>query len=113
MVYIVYLQKRIAANITLEQGKTLVNAEGDVIRGLRKCYPDITLNTYYLLYKPGIPKYSSVINFPFLAKCTGRKLNEQLISPHIDMLLWSKKPKNSYMWLILVFSLHSIYKVYI
>ena len=40
--YIVYLQKRIAANITLEQGKTLVDAEGDVMRGLRKCYPDIT-----------------------------------------------------------------------
>ena len=42
MVCIVYLQKRIAANITLEQGKTLVDAEGDVMRGLRKCYPDIT-----------------------------------------------------------------------
>ena len=36
IVYIVYLQKRIAANITLEQGKTLVDAEGDVMRGLRK-----------------------------------------------------------------------------
>ena len=42
MVCIVYLQKRIAANITLEQGKTLVDAEGDVMRGLRKYYPDIT-----------------------------------------------------------------------
>ena len=42
MVCIVYLQKRIAANITLEQGKTLVDAEGDVMRGLRECYPDIT-----------------------------------------------------------------------
>ena len=30
------LQKKIAANITLEQGKTLVDAEGDVMRGLRK-----------------------------------------------------------------------------
>lgn len=28
--------KKIAANITKEQGKTLVDAEGDVIRGLRK-----------------------------------------------------------------------------
>lgn len=28
--------KKIAANITLEQGKTLADAEGDVIRGLRK-----------------------------------------------------------------------------
>lgn len=28
--------KKIAENITLEQGKTLVDAEGDVIRGLRK-----------------------------------------------------------------------------
>lgn len=27
--------KKIAANITLEQGKTLADAEGDVIRGLR------------------------------------------------------------------------------
>jgi malonate-semialdehyde dehydrogenase (acetylating)/methylmalonate-semialdehyde dehydrogenase len=28
--------KKLAANITLEQGKTLVDAEGDVIRGLRE-----------------------------------------------------------------------------
>lgn len=28
--------KKIAANITKEQGKTLIDAEGDVIRGLRK-----------------------------------------------------------------------------
>lgn len=28
--------KKIAANITLEQGKTLADAEGDVMRGLRK-----------------------------------------------------------------------------
>lgn len=28
--------KKLAANITLEQGKTLVDAEGDVMRGLRK-----------------------------------------------------------------------------
>lgn len=28
--------KKLAANITLEQGKTLTDAEGDVIRGLRK-----------------------------------------------------------------------------
>ena len=34
--YCIYLLKRIAANITLEQGKTLVDAEGDVMRGLRK-----------------------------------------------------------------------------
>merc|ERR1711936_1329105 len=27
--------KRLAANITLEQGKTLVDAEGDVLRGLQ------------------------------------------------------------------------------
>ena len=67
MVCIVYLQKRIAANITLEQGKTLVDAEGDVMRGLRKYYPDITLNTYCLLYIPGIPKYSSVIIFPLFS----------------------------------------------
>ena len=94
MVCIVYLQKRIAANITLEQGKTLVDAEGDVMRGLRKCYPDITHNSYYFLYKPCIPEYSSVINFPFLAICTGRRFKEQLISPHFYMLLWSEKPKN-------------------
>lgn len=31
-------QKRLAANITEEQGKTLVDAEGDVLRGLRKCF---------------------------------------------------------------------------
>lgn len=28
--------KKIASNITKEQGKTLIDAEGDVIRGLRK-----------------------------------------------------------------------------
>lgn len=28
--------KKIAENITLEQGKTLADAEGDVLRGLRK-----------------------------------------------------------------------------
>lgn len=28
--------KRLAANITLEQGKTLPDAEGDVMRGIRK-----------------------------------------------------------------------------
>ena len=30
------LQKLLAENITKEQGKTLVDAEGDVLRGLRK-----------------------------------------------------------------------------
>ena len=30
------LQKDIAKNITTEQGKTLIDAEGDVMRGLRK-----------------------------------------------------------------------------
>ena len=30
------LQSRIAKNITTEQGKTTVDAEGDVMRGLRK-----------------------------------------------------------------------------
>ena len=30
------LKSKIAANITEEQGKTLVDAEGDVLRGLRK-----------------------------------------------------------------------------
>lgn len=29
--------KKLAANITLEQGKTLPDAEGDVTRGIRKC----------------------------------------------------------------------------
>lgn len=29
------LQKELAASITEEQGKTLVDAEGDVLRGLR------------------------------------------------------------------------------
>lgn len=28
--------KKLAQNITLEQGKTLADAEGDVLRGLRK-----------------------------------------------------------------------------
>lgn len=28
--------KKIAANITLEQGKTLADADGDVLRGVRK-----------------------------------------------------------------------------
>lgn len=32
--------KKIAANITEEQGKTLADAEGDVMRGLRK-YPKL------------------------------------------------------------------------
>jgi len=30
------LQKKLAKNITTEQGKTLIDAEGDVLRGLRK-----------------------------------------------------------------------------
>lgn len=30
------LQKELAKSITLEQGKTLADAEGDVFRGLRK-----------------------------------------------------------------------------
>ena len=33
---VLVLQGRLAANITEEQGKTLVDAEGDVLRGLRK-----------------------------------------------------------------------------
>ena len=33
---VLMLQGRLAANITEEQGKTLVDAEGDVLRGLRK-----------------------------------------------------------------------------
>lgn len=31
--------KLLAENITKEQGKTLIDAEGDVLRGLRKCAP--------------------------------------------------------------------------
>lgn len=31
--------KLLAENITKEQGKTLIDAEGDVLRGLRKCWP--------------------------------------------------------------------------
>lgn len=31
--------KKLAANITLEQGKTLVDAEGDVTRGLQVSQP--------------------------------------------------------------------------
>lgn len=30
--------KKLAANITTEQGKTLADAEGDVLRGLRECF---------------------------------------------------------------------------
>lgn len=30
------LQKELAQGITVEQGKTLADAEGDVVRGLRK-----------------------------------------------------------------------------
>ena len=33
--FLYYPQKLLAQNITLEQGKTLVDAEGDVLRGLR------------------------------------------------------------------------------
>lgn len=32
------LQKKLAENVTLEQGKTLIDAEGDVTRGLRENY---------------------------------------------------------------------------
>ena len=32
----ILIQKELAANITEEQGKTLADAEGDVLRGLRK-----------------------------------------------------------------------------
>lgn len=34
---VVLFQKELAKAITLEQGKTLADAEGDVFRGLRKC----------------------------------------------------------------------------
>jgi acyl-CoA reductase-like NAD-dependent aldehyde dehydrogenase len=33
---LLFLQKELAKIITTEQGKTLVDAEGDVLRGLRK-----------------------------------------------------------------------------
>ena len=35
-IWFLFNQSKIAANITLEQGKTLADAEGDVMRGLRK-----------------------------------------------------------------------------
>lgn len=31
-------QKKLSENITKEQGKTLIDAEGDVTRGLRKIF---------------------------------------------------------------------------
>ena len=34
--YMILFQSEIAKLITLEQGKTLIDAEGDVLRGLRK-----------------------------------------------------------------------------
>lgn len=33
-----YLQRELAESVTLEQGKTLADAEGDVLRGLRKIF---------------------------------------------------------------------------
>lgn len=39
MFYCCWAQKKIAQNITTEQGKTLPDAEGDVMRGLRTCSP--------------------------------------------------------------------------
>lgn len=38
-------QKELAKNITLEQGKTLVDAEGDVLRGLRKFFFEVTYHS--------------------------------------------------------------------
>jgi hypothetical protein len=40
----VITQKVLAENITTEQGKTLIDAEGDVLRGLRK-------HVYFVLIK--------------------------------------------------------------
>ena len=34
---LVPVQKELATNVTLEQGKTFADAEGDVMRGLREC----------------------------------------------------------------------------
>ena len=49
------LQQEIAKLITLEQGKTLVDAEGDVMRGLRK----FLISVYFLacLFQRKIPAF--------------------------------------------------------
>ena len=36
--FLLNFQKPLAENVTLEQGKTLADAEGDVLRGLRNFY---------------------------------------------------------------------------
>ena len=44
------LQKELAANITLEQGKTLPDAEGDVLRGLRTFQHPRTMHPHCVHY---------------------------------------------------------------
>ena len=78
MVCIVYLQKRIAANITLEQGKTLVDAEGDVMRGLRKYYQLLHLihSTYFIIYTLSVLYTKAFLsnNFPIFSYLHWKKI---------------------------------------
>lgn len=53
--YFIGFQKKLSQNITLEQGKTFIDAEGDVTRGLRKIfnssmYFDFEQHDYFNLY---------------------------------------------------------------
>lgn len=41
-------QKEIAANLVKENGKTMADAEGDVLRGLRKYIVLDSYNDYYI-----------------------------------------------------------------
>ena len=43
-----FLQDKLAANVTLEQGKTIPDAEGDVMRGLRKLLDSCHVYSFYL-----------------------------------------------------------------
>ena len=52
-----------AANITLEQGKTIPDAEGDVMRGLRKLKPDDLPSHKQSLYFHSCPFDIKIIEF--------------------------------------------------
>lgn len=59
-----HLQKKIAANITSEQGKTLADAEGDVMRGLQVVEHCCSITNLQLgETMPGIAKDMDLISY--------------------------------------------------
>jgi acyl-CoA reductase-like NAD-dependent aldehyde dehydrogenase len=50
----------LAEIITNEQGKTLLDAKGDVFRGLRTCFTNTEIDSHVPLYGP-IPRFDSYV----------------------------------------------------